>query len=209
MSPWKGASAENAAEMKENGQAAATQSTKPEPSTNTRVSLHLAGDVGVPDNHPSAPAQLSMTLTSRSREGRPSNAGPFTHNLTSSPTMSVFSTLSGPAARSSTPSDDLDMQVADPWPFREALQSRRVVLVEDCSTLIEHFPVRVWDELPNAAVVVPIASDSDEGIPGAVLVIGLSIRRPFDEDYQSFIVSAMCQVPADESVARVRIATTL
>ena len=61
--------------------------------------------------------------------------------------------------------------------------------MEDCTALIQHFPVRVWDELPSAAVVVPIASDSDEGIPGALMVIGLSVRRPFDDDYQSFIVS--------------------
>lgn len=47
----------------------------------------------------------------------------------------------------------------------------------------------VWDELPNAAIVVPIANDSDDGVASAVLVIGLSIRRPFDEDYESFVVS--------------------
>jgi hypothetical protein len=76
----------------------------------------------------------------------------------------------------------------DMWPFKEALQTRRIVLVEDCSALIAGYPTMVWDELPNAAVVVPIANDSDEGIPSAVIVIGLSIRRPFDEDYESFLV---------------------
>ena len=162
---------------------------KAELTTQTTVNLQLAGVVGVPEHHLSAPAQLSLTITSRNRDSRPSAAAPFSHNITSSPTMSVFSTLSGPVARSSTPSDDLDMHLIDQWPIKEALQTRRVVLVDDCSTLIEHFPVRVWDELPNAALVVPIANDSDEGVPGAVLVIGLSIRRPFDDDYQSFVVS--------------------
>ncbi len=144
--------------------------------------------MGGPENHSSAPAQISITVSSRVRDGRPSVPGPFSHNITNSPTMSVFSTLSGPPAiRSSTPSDYLDMSPADHWPIKEALQSRRVVLVEDCSALMDHFRVRVWDELPNAAVIVPIANDSDEGIPGAVMVIGLSIRRPFDDKYQSFI----------------------
>jgi hypothetical protein len=70
------------------------------------------------------------------------------------------------------------------------------VLVEDCSSLIEGFPVRVWDELPNAAVVVPIANDSDEGIPSAVIVIGLSIRRPFDDDYEAFLVRTLERGPS-------------
>jgi hypothetical protein len=77
------------------------------------------------------------------------------------------------------------------WPFAEALQTRRIVLVEDCSSLIAGYPIRVWDELPTAAVVIPVASDSDEGVPSAVIVIGLSIRRPFDEDYESFLVSVL------------------
>lgn len=178
------------AEKKENVNSSTSgQPTKPESSTQTTVHLKLAGTVGVPDNHPSTPDRLSVNIQSRNREGRSSTAGPCSVNITNSPTMSVPSTLSGHLPGSSTPEDDLDVHPPDQWPFREALQSRRAVLVEDCSVLIEHFPVLVWDELPTAAVVVPISSDSDQGIPGAVLVIGLSIRRPFDDDYQSFIVS--------------------
>lgn len=78
---------------------------------------------------------------------------------------------------------------AESWPLRDALVSKRLVLVEDCMQLISGFPVRVWDDLPTSAVVVPISNDSEDGALGAVLVIGLSIRRPFDEDYESFVVS--------------------
>jgi hypothetical protein len=59
--------------------------------------------------------------------------------------------------------------------------------VENCSELIEGYDIKVWDELPNAAVVIPIANDSDDGVPTAVMVVGLNIRRPFDDDYESFL----------------------
>lgn len=130
-------------------------------------------------------------------------------HMTNSPSLSVISSLSGAQSRRHTevspaldsiPQIDNEMRgegsgsgsgatETDSWPFKEALQTRRIVLVENCSALIAQYPTRIWDELPNSAVVVPIANDSDEGIPSAVIVIGLSIRRPFDEDYESFLVS--------------------
>jgi hypothetical protein len=105
--------------------------------------------------------------------------------------MSIVSSLSG-IHQSSNISEDGEMRpMVDQWPLKEALQSRRLVLIEDCAALIEGYGIRVWDELPNAAIVVPVSSDSDEGVSSAVLVIGLSIRRPFDDDYESFIVSGL------------------
>lgn len=158
--------------------------------------LRLAGAVGVPDGHPSAPVETVVRLPGKGyRDSRIPASVAFSQTMNpNSPTLSINSSLSGPAAlaRSSSPAiseEDIGRgQIPNQWPFKDALQSRRLVLVEDCSSLIENFPVRVWDELPNAAVIVPIANDSDEGIPSAVLVIGLSIRRPFDDDYESFIV---------------------
>lgn len=168
------------------------------------VTLNLAGSVGVPEGHASTPSSLTVTLNSRQRESRSGLS-----HITGSPTMSIVSTVSGAPQRSFTPlSSDEDMRsTVDSWPFKEALQSRRLVLVEDCSNLIEGFGIRVWDELPNAAVVVPIANDSDEGIPSAVIVIGLSIRRPFDEEYESFLVSAVYLVSRLTTSARSTIAT--
>lgn len=102
--------------------------------------------------------------------------------------MSIGSSLSGPPGRSGTPaSEDAVRGAVDQWPLKDALLSKRLVLVEDCLQLIDGFPIRVWDDLPSSAIIVPIANDSDEGTPTAVLIIGLSIRRPFDEDYESFI----------------------
>lgn len=163
-------------------------------STGTKCLLTLAGSVGVLDNHPSTPASLMITLNNKPRSG-------LSH-MTGSPTMSVISSLSGGQVRraeTGTPSEDGLHLNLDAWPFREAIQTRRIVLVEDCSAIIDGYPVRVWDELPDAAVVVPIASDSDEGVPSSVIVIGLSIRRPFDDDYEQFLVSPISVNPANHS----------
>lgn len=152
-----------------------------------KLNLRLAGLVGVPENHPSTPQQISVTLPARSKDPRPTH--PFGRSVTGSPTMSIgSSSLSGPPGRSATSaSEDAVRGAVDQWPIKDALLSKRLVLVEDCLQLIDGFPIRVWDDLPSSAIIVPIANDSDEGTPTAVLVIGLSIRRPFDEDYESFI----------------------
>lgn len=108
--------------------------------------------------------------------------------------MSTGSSVSGASAlphsaAAAPPSDDEMKGAVDSWPIRDALINKRLVLVEDCMQLIQGFPIRVWDDLPTSAVVMPISNDTDDGALGAVLVIGLSIRRPFDDDYESFIVS--------------------
>lgn len=84
-------------------------------------------------------------------------------------------------------------QMAD-WPFIEALGTHRTIFVEDCRHLLKDYDVRVWDELPSSAVVIPITRDTDDGIPGAVMVLGLSCRLDFDEEYESFIHSLRIQM---------------
>jgi hypothetical protein len=174
---------------------------KQNPSTyngQSKVKLRLAGAVGIPEGHASTPSSATFSLYSRSKEHRTgAGAAAFTaHAIMGSPTMSSVSNFSGAHIhRSSTPaslSEDGTNSLGktlEQWPLQDALQSKRLVLVEDCANLIQDYPIRVWDELPNAAIVVPIANDSDAGVATAVLVIGLSIRRPFDDDYESFIVS--------------------
>jgi hypothetical protein len=74
-----------------------------------------------------------------------------------------------------------------PWPFAEAMRTHAPVLVENISELIKGYPVRAWDELPDAAVVMPLNLDSEEGLPGAILVLGLSCRLDYDATYAKFI----------------------
>jgi signal transduction histidine kinase len=103
--------------------------------------------------------------------------------------------------------DHADTAPADQWPLAEALRSQRPILVGDCAKLIEGYPVRVWDELPTSAIVLPISS-SDGSSPSTVLVIGISCRLPFGTDYQAFFVSA-CHQPLLTVAASVRRACPL
>lgn len=173
------------------------------------VTLHLAGQVGVPDKHPSSPTIVKLSLSKRAPRDSRTSLNPFSHGVAGSPTMSIMSGLSSiprpKLSRSESPSVTSEngsqgasksysgtnptsaSKTTTAWPFKEALQTRRLVLVENCSELIEGYDIKVWDELPNAAVVIPIANDSDDGVPTAVMVVGLNIRRPFDDDYESFL----------------------
>ncbi|WVQ68391.1 uncharacterized protein L199_006599 [Kwoniella botswanensis] len=157
-------------------------------SDNIRLNVRLAGAIGIPDDHPTTPSNLSINIRTRLRG---SNATPF-RAAPRSPTLSILSLSSGapvPSAPSSV-TEGSDTAETNHWPIREALSSNRLVMVENCEGLIHDFPIRVWDELPTAAVVIPIANESNAGVPSAVLILGLNLRRPFDEDYESFILAS-------------------
>jgi hypothetical protein len=68
-----------------------------------------------------------------------------------------------------------------------AIESGKPVYVPNCSAIVEGFPVRVWDELPTAAMVIPVVRFTDAGLPPTVLVVGLSDRLPWDGVYQAFL----------------------
>lgn len=169
--------------------------------TPVKLRLRLAGAVGIPEGHASTPNVLSISMPAKTGRDSRAPVGPFAHTISGSPTLSHSgSSISGAAPHSATPASDDGMKgSAESWPIRDALVSKRLVLVEDCMQLIEGFPIRVWDDLPTSAVIMPISNDSDDGALGAVLVIGLSIRRPFDDDYESFLVglSLIMQIRAD------------
>ncbi|WVQ95095.1 hypothetical protein IAU59_002189 [Kwoniella sp. CBS 9459] len=149
-----------------------------------KIEVKLAGAVGIPASHRSTPHLLTMSIRQRLRSSA------TVPRVSRSPTLSVTSSISGPPI-SPLPLDDEGPQIdMESWPIKEALSSNRLVLVEDCSSIIDGYPIRVWDELPTAAIVVPITNESDDGLPSAVLVLGLNIRRPFDDDYESFILAS-------------------
>ncbi|ODN83508.1 hypothetical protein L202_01642 [Cryptococcus amylolentus CBS 6039] len=191
---------------------AAAEVTKHDPNE-IHVNVSLVGSVGIPENHPSTPSNVSFPLRHRRR----SSTTRFSQgDISSSPALSMHSssvsntgkanlgTFPRPGASfDSSKSEGHPAPETESWPLREALQCRRLVLVEDVTELIKDFNVRVWDELPSAAVVVPISSDSDEEVPNAVLVLGLNIRRPFDEDYESWIVSAFLRLQLASGIAAV------
>lgn len=156
-------------------------SVKPQ-STNesgVTVDVNLEGSLGVPDNHPSAPRHLNVTVASKNKNMF--GAGGNTVGL-SSPTLSAISALSSGSGRIHQYVDGITA-----WPIQKALSTRQCVVVNDCREFIKDYPLREWDELPVAAIVVPICSDSSTEIPESVLVLGLNVRRPFDAEYDSWV----------------------
>jgi len=101
------------------------------------------------------------------------------------------SSRSGSSKRDGSRSRDSKLETTQPadnqWPFVLALHTGNPVYVEDCTALIEGYPIRVWDDSPTSAIVIPIARNTDTGVASAVLVLGLSCRLRFDESYESFI----------------------
>jgi signal transduction histidine kinase/DNA-binding NarL/FixJ family response regulator len=144
--------------------------------TQVTVDVKLETSVGVPDNHPSAPGGFTLSLPARNRSAFGPNA-----DRMSSPTLSAISALSSGSGRIYHSAE------GSSWPISKALASRQCVIVDDCRDLIKGFPLRQWDKLPSAAIVVPICSDSSIDTPEAVLVLGLNSRRPFDADYDNWV----------------------
>ena len=139
------------------------------------VDVKLQTTVGVPYDHPAA-QNLTMSLPMTLR----STFGPNAERL-SSPTISALSALSSGSGRMYHSSDSRS------WPIRKALTTRQCVLVNDCRPLIEGYQLRVWDQLPVSAVVVPLCSESSMEIPESVLILGLNVQRPLDVDYDGWI----------------------
>jgi hypothetical protein len=118
------------------------------------VEVTLETSVGVPENHPSAPSKMTISVPARSRAQFGSNA-----DRMSSPTLSAISALSSGSGRIYHSAE------GSSWPILKALATRQCVIVDDCRDLIRGYPVRQWDRLPNAAIVVPICGDSHDPRP--------------------------------------------
>ena len=139
------------------------------------VDVKLQTTIGVPLSHPEAQS-LTLTLPMKMRY----NFGPNAERL-SSPTLSALSALSSGSGRMYHSSDSRS------WPILKALTTHQCVLIDDCRPLIEGYELRVWDQLPVSAIVVPVCSESSMEIPESVLILGLNVLRPLDADYDAWI----------------------
>ncbi|KAL5490593.1 hypothetical protein ACEPAI_5427 [Sanghuangporus weigelae] len=73
------------------------------------------------------------------------------------------------------------------WPFAEAFATRLPVHVANLPDyVVEGFELRGWGEHAREAIVIPICVE-DADVPGAMLVLGLNSRRPYDADYANWI----------------------
>lgn len=167
----------------------------PEVNDQRKVVFKYRGSIGVPKGHASAPNHVELTMPPKLPEQIASEA--FQAPQLPRGRNGSFDTPVGRVSVPSTPIGDGDApDPSAPWPFREALQTDRPVIVPDCSEIIRGYPVRVWDTLPRSAVVVPLKQDSPERISKGVMVIGLSTHLRYDKDYEQFIEDFRQQITA-------------
>lgn len=95
------------------------------------------------------------------------------------------------------------------WPLERVVRQARGELVSDLAQRFGALPTEPWDEPPHQAMILPIEhAGRDE--PAGVLVLGISPRRAFDDDYRGFfdlvaghVASAVSNARAhEEAVAR-------
>ena len=71
------------------------------------------------------------------------------------------------------------------WPLARVATHRRSETVEGLADRFDCLPKAPWDEPAHQAMLLPIARPGSPQ-PAGVLVLGISCRRAFDEDYRGF-----------------------
>lgn len=138
-----------------------------------RLKLKLGGSLGVPKGHRAVADEYLINIKKPHHK-----FGGLDPARTSSPTLSMISNLSVGGE-----DDENNSAKAERWPFKETLQGRKAVVVDDVTELIEGFQVRSWDGLPRKAILLPICNDSSAEIPSGILIVGVNLRRKYDQDY--------------------------
>lgn len=81
----------------------------------------------------------------------------------------------------------IDCQGAEaPWPFPEAMESGKAVVVEHLEARFGPLPGGAWPEPTQQALVLPMPRPGQQR-PAGFLVAGVSPRLPLDEDYRAFL----------------------
>jgi signal transduction histidine kinase len=86
-----------------------------------------------------------------------------------------------------TPASPARVDVADDgaaWPLASVATERTARIVDDLRRF-DCLPTEPWDEAPHQAMLLPIARAGGQR-PAGVLVLGISPRRAFDDDYRGF-----------------------
>ena len=71
------------------------------------------------------------------------------------------------------------------WPLARVVDDGRPRIVDDLDRRFDCLPKEPWDESAHQAMVLPIARPGWHR-PAGVLVLGISPRRAFDDDYRGF-----------------------
>jgi signal transduction histidine kinase len=88
-----------------------------------------------------------------------------------------------------TPASPLTVAMDDTddlgWPIARVAARGHAELVDDLARRFDCLPGQPWDEPAHQAMVLPIARPGGHQ-PAGVLVLGISPRRAFDDDYRGF-----------------------
>ncbi len=87
------------------------------------------------------------------------------------------------------------------WPLARTVMEGRPQLVEDLTARFDCLPTGPWDEAAHRAMLLPIQRPGSKD-PAGVLVLGISPRRAFDDDYRGFFGLAAGHVATAVSNAR-------
>ncbi|OCF32765.1 hypothetical protein I316_05687 [Kwoniella heveanensis BCC8398] len=150
-------------------------------STAEQLTFHRTCSIGISISDPSMPK--TIVIVPGNAGSANTEKGVMPGDYTTTENQSSSSSASS-AASAFTEYNASDLQA---WPIQKAVHTRRPILVRNCRRLISGFPIRIWDELPVDAVVIPLFNEHEQ--PVAVIILGLNVRRPFEQDYIDFIVS--------------------
>ncbi|KAG8934382.1 hypothetical protein FRC01_003339 [Tulasnella sp. 417] len=162
-----------------------------------RVTSTLAFKIGVPEGHPAIPDREVHFLDPVTLH----TMLPFTSIRTvasAGSTIEEVSLLDEPTVAANTPAEsDLATErgkesapVGDTaWPFFDVFSAKKPLHITALpSTIGKGFGLRKngWNDAPRESIIMPIAAEGDE-VPIAVMVLGVNTRRPYDEEYQTWI----------------------
>jgi signal transduction histidine kinase/ActR/RegA family two-component response regulator len=87
------------------------------------------------------------------------------------------------------------------WPLFQVASTREATQLRGLGEIFDSVPEGPWPEPPSAAMLLPIVDRGLERSVG-VLVLGISSRRPFDEDYREWFELVAQQVGVSIANAR-------
>jgi signal transduction histidine kinase/DNA-binding response OmpR family regulator len=84
------------------------------------------------------------------------------------------------------PAIDLRADAAAAWPLGDVAQSGRLTTIDVPPRWEGTLPAGPWPEAPGRCSIVPVLRAGQDRL-AAIVIAGLSARRPFDDDYRGFL----------------------
>jgi len=77
-------------------------------------------------------------------------------------------------------------QTSDQWQLAQVKSTGEAAFIDDLKTRFGELSGGVWEESPHSAMVLPIAQSGQKHQLSGLLILGVSPRRKFDDDYRGF-----------------------